>query len=338
MEKFLHILWVIGLVVAGIVGLIVLIAIIWGLVYLIKRIKFGKEYEDIKPVLKKSQFLANQAILGKPKIAWILPYRDLERKYLPDPIDTLFNPGDNLNVVPNKEEPGSVDFQNYLCVKLVPDYISGTLIGARIQTKPVSDNLFIGISYLSIVFLDENHEYLYESECGQSLREEYEVFLNNELSKCVGSEAEARVKDTALSDFLNSFEPANNCNFLISFDDIDNVTRRKAIYFSCDLEFYVFYGDNADTFSRFKYVGVKHYDDVELSDLYDDYGFDNKFINIDGLGYYNMPYSAYRNHRKDDKKDYISYRMDGHTSCDALMRLKEHNSALMDLYMEHHKL
>lgn len=336
MEKFLHVLWVIGLVVAGIVSLSILIVIIWGLVYLIKRKKFGKEYDEFDPVVTKSQFLANQASLGKPKIAWILPYHDLDRRYLPDPIDSLFDPVDNLNVVPNEDEPGNVDFQNYLFVKLVPDYISGTLIGARIQTKPVSDNMFIGISYLSIVFLDENHEYLFESECGQSLREEYEEFLNKELSKCVGSEAEARVKNTALSDFLNSFEPANNCNFLISFDDdIDDATRRKARYFSCDLEFYVFYGDNAETFSRFKYVGVKHYDDVEFSDLYDDYGFDNKYFSG---GYYNMPYSAYRNHRKDEKKHYISCRMNGDTSRDALMRLKEYNATLMDVYIEYSKL
>lgn len=152
MEKSLHVLWIIGLVVAGIVGLIVLIFIICLVVHLVREIKYGKEYDKFDPLVTKSQFLANQTILGKPKIAWILPYHDLDRRYLPDPIDSLFDPEDNLKVVPNEDKPGSIAFKNYLCVKLEPDYASGTFSGVQIQTKPVSNDLFIGISYLSIVF------------------------------------------------------------------------------------------------------------------------------------------------------------------------------------------
>lgn len=299
MEKFLHVLWIIGLVVAGIVGLIVLSFIIYVVVYLVRAAIYGKEYDELNPIVTKSQFLANQAILGKPKIAWILPYHDLDERYLPDPISSLFNPKDNLKVVPNEDKPGSIDFKNCLCVKLEPSYVSGTFIGARIQTKPVSNDLFIGISYLSIAFLDENHEYLFDYEGGQTLREEYEEFLNNELSKCAGSEAQERVKNTALSDFMNSFTPADNCNFRISFDDIDAVTRRKARYFSCDIEFYVFYGLDAKTFYRFKYVGVKHYDDIEF---------------IDDLGNRDMSYSDYHDSRQRSKDNYVNLRLDGRTS------------------------
>ena len=293
MEKFLHVLWIIGLVVAGIVGLIVLIFIICLVVHMVREIKYGKEYDEFDPLVTKSQFLANQTILGKPKIAWILPYHDLDRRYLPDPIDSLFDPEDNLKVVPNEDKPGSTAFKNYLCVKLEPDYASGTFSGVQIQTKPVSKNLFIGISYLSIVFLDKNHEYLFECEVGQTLREEYEEFLNNELSKCACSEAQDRVENTALYDFLNSFRPAGD--FSISFDDavIDAVKRRKARYFSCNLEFYVFYGPNAVTFDSFKYVGVKHYDDIEF---------------IDDLEYNDISYSNYRYRRSRLKDDYVERR------------------------------
>lgn len=295
MEKFLHVLWIIGLVVAGIVGLIVLIFIICLVVHLVREIKYDKEYDKFDPLVTKSQFLANQTILGKPKIAWILPYHDLDRRYLPDPIDSLFDPEDNLKVVPNEDKPGSIASENYLCVKLEPDYASGTFSGFQIQTKPVSNDLFIGISYLSIVFLDKNHEYLFEYEVGQTLREEYEGFLNNELSKCVGSEAQDRVKNTALSNFLNSFRHAVGCSFSISFDDIDAVKRRKARYFSCNLEFYVFYGLNAETFDSFKYVGVKHYDDIEF---------------IDDLGYHDISYSDYRDRRSRLKDDYFKHKDD----------------------------
>lgn len=291
MEKFLHVLWIIGLVVAGIVGLIVLVCITYGVVYLFRRAKYGKEYDEFDPKVTKTQFLANHAILGKPKIAWILPYHDLDERYLPDPISSLFNPKDNLKVVPNEDKPGSIDFNNCLCVKLEPSYTSGTFIEATIDTKNVSDDLIIGISYLSIAFLDENHEYLFDFEGGQTLREEYEEFLNNELSKCAGSEAKERVKNTALSDFLNSFRPYdhNYGNFSISFDDIDAVRCRKVRYFSCDLEFYVFYRHR----HGFKYVGVKHYDDIEF---------------IDDLEKHDMSYSDYRRNRFDSKKDYVDAR------------------------------
>lgn len=63
MEKSLHVSWIIGLVVAGIVGLIVLIFIICLVVYLVREIKYGKEYDKFDPVVTKSQFLANQTIL-----------------------------------------------------------------------------------------------------------------------------------------------------------------------------------------------------------------------------------------------------------------------------------
>lgn len=63
MEKSLHVSWIIGLVVAGIVGLIVLIFIICHVVYLVREIKYGKEYDKFDSVVTKSQFLANQTIL-----------------------------------------------------------------------------------------------------------------------------------------------------------------------------------------------------------------------------------------------------------------------------------
>ena len=308
MEKFLHGLWIIGLVVAGIVGLIVLIFIICLVVPMVREIKYGKEYDKFDPLVTKSQFLANQTILGKPKIAWILPYHDLDQRYLPDPIDSLFDPEDNLKVVPNEDKPGSIDFKNYLCVKLEPDYASGTFSRVQIQTKPVSNDLFIGISYLSIAFLDKNHEFLFEYEVGQTLREEYEEFLNNELSKCACSEAQDRVENTALSDFLNSFGPAGDFSFSIA--DIDAVKLRKARYFSCNLEFYVFYGPNAVTFDSFKYVGVKHYDDIEF---------------IDDLEYKDISYSDYRDRRSRLKDDYVNrrFRKDSYINHLTIVEAKE---------------
>lgn len=335
MEKFLHILWIIGLVVAGIVGLIIVIIVISLIINLVRRIKFGKEYDEIKPELTKSRFLANQALLGKPKIAWILPYHDLEWKYLPDPIDCLFNPSDNFNVVPNGVVLDDADSQNYLAVKLIPDYFLGTIIGARIKTRNVSNNLFVSISRISIKFFDENHEYLFGCNHGKSLREQYEDFLNDELSKCVGSEAQARVKSSALDDFLKTFKKGfkavEGCSFIIPFDDIDKAARLKARFFSCDLEFYVFEGvrDNTISFSRFKYVGVKHYENVELSDLYEDFGLDNdiegndRFSKVLYSGYYQMPYSDYRNIRHNEREMYIAQR-EGGIPLDAIPVVREY--------------